>query len=278
MGKKKRGGLPQEIPLWIPKRPKVVANGPLTHLNALMQYINKFKLGQCAFKQVKKGTGMQPPLNTWVMRAVIGEGDEMGQGTGESREDAIEKAALVTLHLFDPNGKSLAANISHPDPGQLTKLARDIENVKPEDVAASKQPIVKALMLSHLPPGSAPPAVMIPQAPGMPPLLHAPGAPPRGTPPGLQHPSSASMAGTPGSFGSAMARPSFAPPMMPGMPPGMSPGMGGHPGYPGMPPMGHMPMGHMPPAPRGLPMHPMHTPGMPPPRFAGLPPFPPPPG
>ena len=104
------------------QKPKVSYHEPLSHLNALLQYASNFKLGQIKFTILQDGTH----TGQWRLQAVIGE-DAMSEGEGDTRDKAIEVASIMTLALFDPNGKSLAANISHPDSSQLTKLARDVE-------------------------------------------------------------------------------------------------------------------------------------------------------
>ena len=206
----------------------------------------KFKLGQTAFKMLE-----QPPASQkWVLRAVIGE-DEMGYGEGSTREEAMDKASIVTLHLFDPVGKSLAANIVHPDAGQIAKLARDIEAVKPEDIAAARgqMPMNPAI----LPPGAMP---------GMP----MPGMPMPGMPYGYPPP----MYGAP--YG---APPMYAPYGLPpgGMPPPYGAPAPGPFGAPGPPPP-RPPPGLPPPAvPSRLPAPPGAAAGLPPPpgAAAGLP-------
>ena len=252
---------------------------PLSHLNALMQYISKMKLGQTAFKILQEPGQGQNGNNKWFVRAVIGDCDEMGFGEGETREAAMEKAAIVTLHLFDPIGKSLAANINHPDPGQLSKLARDIESVKPEDIimARNQGPINPGILPAGLQaPPVAPPQPgygMMPAPPygapngmvnpyGMAPLPGAYPMPPYGQPVGM--PSPYGMAPPPGPYGypygqpAAQGQPYGAP--RPGVPP---------PAPPAAPPPGGMPKPAAPPplpgAVAGLPQPPGAMMGLPPP-------------
>mmetsp|Transcript_52815 Transcript_52815/g.120384 ORF Transcript_52815/g.120384 Transcript_52815/m.120384 type:complete len:253 (-) Transcript_52815:111-869(-) len=221
MGRKKHGRA-DDTQMWIPKKPKIGGDVPLSHLAALMQYTWRMKLGQTGFKMLEQ----PPPQGTstkWVVRAVIGE-DEMGYGEGPTRDAAMNKAALVCLHLFDPVGKSLAANLGHPDPAAVAKLAKEIEEVKPEDIAAARGgSYAIASNPSIMPPGHA----------GLPPQL---GGPMGGAPPGPMAPPPMGMYGyapPPMPYG----YPGMPPPMpMPGMPmPGMMPGM--------MPPRGFMPPG-----------------------------------
>lgn len=243
MGRKRAQDVESSIPIWIPKKPKTGRDDPMTPLNALMQYSSKFKLGQIKYQIIKQPPN--PENNKWTMRALIGE-DEMGFGEGDTREAAMQKGALVTLHLFDPTGKSVCSNIIHYDSSQLDKLEKMIESVKPEDISRAK---------GTLPPAyTAPPPTLIP--------LHQ-------------------FSGPPGPPGYGMMQPPPYPGMMPpymspyGMmpPPHGPPGYGMHPPpYPGMmpPPYGFQPgmpqPGWAPPPSQGVPPHgaPLTAPSPPP--------------
>lgn len=285
MGKKKRQQQSEEIPMWIPKKPKVSRDEPLSHLSALMQYVYKFKLGQVAFQLLE-----QPPASQqWAVRAVIGE-DKMGFGEGSTRDDAMNKASLVTLHLFDPLGKSLSANVTHPDEKELTKLASAIENVKPEEVMRARGHDLSSMHggmnPSILPPGSVPRpphpgAGAPPPPPGAYAMPQQPGIMPRPPFPGMIPP--------PGPYPPPPGMGGYAPPQGYGMMPPHS-NYPPQPGYGGMPPppRGYVPPGAYPPPPGmgGLPPPPQPTSvtgyGMPPrglpppPAPAHLPPPPPP--
>mmetsp|Transcript_32256 Transcript_32256/g.64281 ORF Transcript_32256/g.64281 Transcript_32256/m.64281 type:complete len:363 (+) Transcript_32256:399-1487(+) len=226
-----------------------------------MQYLGKMKLGQPSFRILQQPTA-QSHTTKWVVRAQLGD-DQMGYGEGESKDEAMDKAALVTLHLFDPVGKSLAANILHPDPAQLVQLAKDIENVKPEDIAAARGGggggYGGAMNPSIMPPGSVgmgrgpPPPQMQGFAPhpfaggyGAPPppmpygAYGAPPPMPYGAYPPTMHapmgglPQPPMPAGMPG----MLPRPGFAPP---GGLPGGLPGGAPPPPQPPMPPMPRAP-------------------------------------
>ena len=123
---RKRGGASnnsdKQAAVWIPKRPKVTHNEPLSHLSAIMQYTGKFKMGEVKFTILADGTS----TGAWKVQTVINE-EPMCEGEGDSRDKAIEEASISTLALLDPSGKSLDANVHHPDPSQLTKLQRAVE-------------------------------------------------------------------------------------------------------------------------------------------------------
>lgn len=42
-------------------------------------------------------------------------GSELGTAQHAEKDAAMEKASLITLHLLDPDGKSIVANIHHPN-------------------------------------------------------------------------------------------------------------------------------------------------------------------
>jgi hypothetical protein len=232
MGRKRNQEEESKIPIWVPKRPKMGRDDPMTPLNALMQYSSKFKLGQIKYQILHEPSKTD---NKWIMRTVVGE-DEMGFGEGPTKDAAMEKGALVTLHLFDPTGKSVCGNIVHHDVIELNKLQNLIENVKPEEISRAKGEVAAAATDTAV----APPPTLIP--------LHPPQTP----------------------YGAYGMPPPGYPPMMPSAPygyPMMSP-YGGHPHHQ-PPPYGH-PHHHQPLPPHMMMMQQQQQsfpPMMPPPPY-----------
>jgi len=132
MGKKRKSKNanrgPPEIPVFYVKRQKLHMETSLTALVALHKYCGKFKLGPPGFREKSRS----PYTITAVMN-----GAELGTGQHGDREQALEKAALVTLHLLDPEGKSIVANIAHHNEGELKALCQHIINAKQDDIKGS---------------------------------------------------------------------------------------------------------------------------------------------
>jgi hypothetical protein len=144
-GKKKKGGAQvgidddDEADLWTPKKPKLRhqlkqdgMNVPsLTHLNALQQYVGKFKLGDAKFRVLEQPTATSIPGRSygkqWRVQVVVGL-DSWAFGEGLSRDAAVERASILTLNLFDPNATSIVAAVYHPNPRELQRLGWDIEH------------------------------------------------------------------------------------------------------------------------------------------------------
>jgi len=172
MAKKKRksgkaSGEP-EIPVFFIKKQKLNQETRLTALVALHRYCGRFKLGPPGFRE--KSTS--PYTMTTVMN-----GAELGTAQHGDREAAIEKAALITLHLLDPEGKSIVANISHPNEAELKALCQHIINAKQDEIKALVPPKISALhnVGVGFPPQPVPPGgVGVP--PGYPPPLFPPGS------------------------------------------------------------------------------------------------------
>ena len=124
MGKKKRQHANEihEIPIFHAKKAKILMqDADLTALAALHKYCAKFKLGQVGYRQKRA----EPYVITCVM-----DGQELGTAQHADKDTAMEKASLLTLHLLDPEGKSVCANLNHPDENELKRLAQHIANAK----------------------------------------------------------------------------------------------------------------------------------------------------
>ena len=115
MGKKKRPAGPAQIPLFYAKKRKLNEATQLTALVALHKYCAKFKLGQVGYRQKRA----EPYVITCVM-----DGQELGTAQHADKDTAMEKASLLTLHVRDPEGKSVRANLNHPDENELKRLAQ----------------------------------------------------------------------------------------------------------------------------------------------------------
>ena len=205
MGKKKRQHANEihEIPIFHAKKAKILMqDADLTALAALHKYCAKFKLGQVGYRQKRA----EPYVITCVM-----DGQELGTAQHADKDTAMEKASLLTLHLLDPEGKSVCANLNHPDENELKRLAQHIANAKVDQ--AKHIPLeYQTGAMAAAGPGAMPGGAMPPMGFGgmMPPGMMPPmGAmrPPM-MPPGM---------------------PSMPMPGMPPMPPGMPPGMRGAP-------------------------------------------------
>ena len=97
MGKKKRPAGPAQIPLFYAKKRKLNEATQLTALVALHKYCAKFKLGAPGFR----------PLTTAPHHevCVVMDGAELGRARHADRAGAMERAALLTLNLLDPEAK-----------------------------------------------------------------------------------------------------------------------------------------------------------------------------
>ena len=114
MGKKKRPAGPAQIPLFYAKKRKLNEATQLTALVALHKYCAKFKLGAPGFR----------PLTTAPHHevCVVMDGAELGRARHADRAGAMERAALLTLNLLDPEAKSLPANVAWPDAAAVRAL------------------------------------------------------------------------------------------------------------------------------------------------------------
>mmetsp|Transcript_22746 Transcript_22746/g.29448 ORF Transcript_22746/g.29448 Transcript_22746/m.29448 type:complete len:307 (+) Transcript_22746:32-952(+) len=127
MGRKKKrlnNGEP-ELPLVPIKKIRRNAETPLSAVLALQIYAGIFKLGQPSYRE--KSTS--PYTITIVMN-----GSELGTGQHGAKDAAIEKAALITLHLLDPEAKSIAANVQHHDEAELKALTLQIINARQDEI------------------------------------------------------------------------------------------------------------------------------------------------
>jgi hypothetical protein len=224
MGKKKRGRDDAQVIVHPSKKMRTPGQGfPCT--SALWEYCTKYKLGTFSFLQLTSH-----PF-TFQCRM---DGSVLGTAQDKDKDKALEKAAKMTLHLFDPTGKS-----AQIDGKPLT--------LNPTDIAAVP-----------MPPAQSPGGQMGGYG-GMPPRGPMAGAmpPPNGyfMPRGMPHGMPPPLMG-----GGMPPRPPFGmpPPSMMGAPPPFHGGMSPRP-PPGMPP------GAMPGAPPGFPMQ---SPTAPPPTLA----------
>ena len=150
MGKKKRPAGPAQIPLFYAKKRKLNEATQLTALVALHKYCAKFKLGAPGFR----------PLTTAPHHevCVVMDGAELGRARHADRAGAMERAALLTLNLLDPEAKSLPANVAWPDAAAVRALQLAVIGAKhdaPAPPAARRPP----------PPPAAPaPAAPAPRA------------------------------------------------------------------------------------------------------------------
>ena len=169
MGKKKRPAGPAQIPLFYAKKRKLNEATQLTALVALHKYCAKFKLGAPGFR----------PLTTAPHHevCVVMDGAELGRARHADRAGAMERAALLTLNLLDPEAKSLPANVAWPDAAAVRALQLAVIGAK-HDAGAAR---------ARRPP--PPPAAPAPAAAPAPPPLPPPPPPP---PPEAPRPTAAS--------------------------------------------------------------------------------------
>ncbi|KAJ8613373.1 hypothetical protein CTAYLR_002293 [Chrysophaeum taylorii] len=164
MGKrKKKGDSATAFPVFHIKKQRLNQETNLTALVALHKYAHKFKLGAPGFRE--KGS------NPFVITVVL-NGSELGTAQHGEKEAAMEKACLITLHLLDPDGKSIVANIHHPNEAELKKLCLQITNAKQDEIRALAQSAAAApLPTTASPPfsGGVPPFAAA--FPGMTPMM-----------------------------------------------------------------------------------------------------------
>ena len=165
MGKKKRPAGPAQIPLFYAKKRKLNEATQLTALVALHKYCAKFKLGAPGFR----------PLTTAPHHevCVVMDGAELGRARHADRAGAMERAALLTLNLLDPEAKSLPANVAWPDAAAVRALQLAVIGAKhdaPAPPAARRPPA---------PPAAPAPAAPAPRAALPPPPPPPPPKPPR---------------------------------------------------------------------------------------------------
>lgn len=120
----------------------------------------RFKLGAPGFRE--KGS------NPFVITVVL-NGSELGTAQHAQKESAMEKASLITLHLLDPDGKSIIANIHHSDEvslagpasralrpqAELKRLCAQIINAKQDEIKALAQSAAAAPLPTSSPLGGA---------------------------------------------------------------------------------------------------------------------------
>ncbi len=164
MGKKKRPAGPAQIPLFYAKKRKLNEATQLTALVALHKYCAKFKLGAPGFR----------PLTTAPHHevCVVMDGAELGRARHADRAGAMERAALLTLNLLDPEAKSLPANVAWPDAAAVRALQLAVIGAKHDAPAppAARRPA---------PPAAPAPAAPAPRAALPPPPPPPPPKPPR---------------------------------------------------------------------------------------------------
>lgn len=142
MGRKKRKSDQPSVPIFHIKKQKLAAETRLTAVVALHKYAQKFKLGQPGYREKVRccGVGVTCSQTTVPFTiSVVINGSELGTAQHGEREAAIEKASLVTLHLLDPDGKSIVANITHSNEAELKALCSQITNAKQDEIQALTQ-------------------------------------------------------------------------------------------------------------------------------------------
>ena len=135
MGKKKRPAGPAQIPLFYAKKRKLNEATQLTALVALHKYCAKFKLGA-----VHDDADLV--VRRCCQRPEAGRA-ELGRARHADRAGAMERAALLTLNLLDPEAKSLPANVAWPDAAAVRALQLAVIGAKhdaPAPPAARRPP------------------------------------------------------------------------------------------------------------------------------------------
>jgi hypothetical protein len=159
MGRKKRPAGPAPPPVFFAKKRKLAQATQLSALVALHKYCAAFKLGAPGFRQV----GASP-----CSVCVVMDGAELGRARHAERAGAMERAALLTLQLLDPEAKSLPANVAWPDGAAVAALQLRVVNATPDGPQPPSRP----------PPAARAPVITAPRAaPPPPPPL--PVRPPR---------------------------------------------------------------------------------------------------